>query len=784
MKTLILSIFALACSSVAGGTDSNRCEDIDLVAHDAAGKTVYSIVVRKDAGPCEAYAAAELQAYLRKISGTELPIVTDERESAGKGIYLGRTRFTDHLASGTDYAKLGPDGFRLKVTDGNFVLAADTPGKPGAGVLYGVYETLERFGGCGWYASWHEVVPQATSFCVPSGLDEAQTPAFDLRQPTWYDVHLNRVNGYRNKTNPPLRGGPQFGGSRHFFAPHLGNCHTFDWLVPPKEHFAKHPEYYCEVNGERKPSQLCLSNPDVLRICLEKVRASLKENYPKGIRYYGVSQNDGNQDYCRCPKCKALDDAEGTPFASILTFVNAIAADIEKDYPEAVIETLAYDYSSTPPKTMKFRDNVMPCVCTIKCDFSKPFRTSRYPKNVATAAELKRWGEITKRFYVWDYTTDFAAYMYPFANVRSLRENVRTFRDCGVTMLYEQGAWQGIHGDWAELKAWLLAKYLWNPDYDEETLLGRFFTNFYGPAAPVMRQAFDELHALPRDETVQPLRVGEKIESGIVPDEFLDRQAALYSTAMKLAKGTPYARNVSYQFMSADVPRLVRYFASPDYGVYFCSRHPERIDRDRHARMLKAAKRVLRVVDEPKMTPTVLAEGKGHIYLAAIRTFAGSALPDGPCDRLTIPDGLLGIGGPTGYAVRVEDPKAEDGWAVRYSDVSYIWMGDFDFSTVMTDPDGVYKVRVRLRVQPKADAPADGEVFWAGIYNQIDAKASIGDLSLKVKDIPDGEYHWYDLAEWTPRKGDHLWSGGGRFKDNRANHDGCWVDGFELVRVR
>lgn len=743
-----------------------------------------TIILRENAGPCERYAAGELQTYLKKITGCVTSIAADSVEPVGPAIFLGRTRFTERIAPGTDYAGLGPDGFRLKVSGCSLAIAADPLGRPGAGVLYGVYELLERFGGCGWYASWHEVVPKAAALIVPVDLDETQKPAFDLRQPTWYDVHINRANGYRNKTNPPLRGEPQFGGSRHFFAPHLGNCHTFDWLVPPKEHFSKHPEYYCEVKGERKPSQLCLSNPDVLRICIAKVRASLAENYPKGIRYYGVSQNDGNDDYCRCTSCQALDEAEGSPSASILKFVNAIAADVERDYPEAIIETLAYQYSSTPPKTLKPRHNVMPCVCTIKCDFSKPFVSSRYPKNIATAAELKKWGEISNHFYVWDYTTDFSAYMYPFANVRALRENVRTFRDCGVTMLYEQGVWQGLHGDWAELKGWLLAKYLWNPDYDEEALQERFFTGFYGPAAMIMRQAFDELHALPRDEVKQPLRVGEKAEAGIVPDAFLDAQAKLYSEAMKLVKGTPYARNVSYQFMSADFPRLIRYFSSSDYGVYFCSRHPERIDRDRHARMLKAAKRILHVVDEPNMPPTVLAEGKGNVYLAAIRKFAGSALPDAPCDRLTIPDSLLGIGGPTGYAVRVEDPKAEDGWAVRYSDVSYIWMGDFDFSTVMTDPDGVYKVRVRLRVQPKKNAPSDGEAFWAGVYNQKEENASISDLSLKVKDIADGDYHWYDLNEWTPRKGDHLWSGGGRFKDNRANHDGCWIDCFELVRVR
>src|SRR6267143_2077734 len=86
------------------------------------------------------------------------------------------------------------------------------------------------------------------------------------------------------------------------------------------------------LNGKRVDGyvQRCLSNPDVLRLALERVRQWIKEHPDATI--ITVSQND-TFNYCQCDQCKALDDTEGSPAASLLRFVNAIAEDVERDYP-------------------------------------------------------------------------------------------------------------------------------------------------------------------------------------------------------------------------------------------------------------------------------------------------------------------------------------------------------------------------------------------------------------------------------------------------------------------
>src|SRR5690606_34319290 len=105
--------------------------------------------------------------------------------------------------------------------------------------------------------------------------------------------------------------------------------------VPAKTYFDKHPDFYALVDGKRKASQLCLSNPQVLKIVLGHLKAQMDDN-PQ-MKYWSVSQND-DLGYCECQRCKAVDKQEGGPQGSIIRFVNKVAA----QFPDKIIPTLAY----------------------------------------------------------------------------------------------------------------------------------------------------------------------------------------------------------------------------------------------------------------------------------------------------------------------------------------------------------------------------------------------------------------------------------------------------------
>ena len=117
----------------------------------------------------------------------------------------------------------------------------------------------------------------------------------------------------------------------------------------------------------KERTQLCLTNPDVLRIAIEKVKQALREN--PGSRLISVSQNDWYNN-CTCPECRKIDEAEGSNAGSLIWFVNQIAEAIEDEFPDVIIDTLAYQYSRPAPKNIRPRKNVCVRLCSIEACFA------------------------------------------------------------------------------------------------------------------------------------------------------------------------------------------------------------------------------------------------------------------------------------------------------------------------------------------------------------------------------------------------------------------------------
>ena len=239
----------------------------------------YTIVVPEAASPSQKYAAEELRDFAERTTGVRLPIATDASPLPAKAILLGRTKYTDALAGRGEgpWPRLGEDGFRLAARPPHLLVE----GAPERGTLYGVYELLERFAGCRWYASWHTVAPARDGIKVPESLDDLQVPAFAMREPYWHDVirHPEFAARLRANHNSNRPADEKYGGCPFRFGGGLGSCHTFEALLPPDRYYDRHPEYFSLVNGRRLKhhSQPCLTNPDVLRIVtsnvLERIRA-------------------------------------------------------------------------------------------------------------------------------------------------------------------------------------------------------------------------------------------------------------------------------------------------------------------------------------------------------------------------------------------------------------------------------------------------------------------------------------------------------------------------------
>ena len=218
--------------------------------------------------------------------------------------------------------------------------------------------------------------------------------------------------------------------------------------------------------------------------------------------------------------------------------MNQVAEAVGKEFPHVWIETLAYQYTRTPPKTLRPRPNVVPRLCSIECDFSLPLDVSPYPQNVKFVDDIKGWSAITDKLYVWDYTTNFGHYIGPHPNFGCLQGNVKFFRDNSVVGLFEQGAYQSPHAEFAELRAWVLAKLLWNPEQDVKALYDDFFAGYYGPAAEPVRAYFDELQSLAASPD-HVLRLWSPMTSPWYTDEFFARAATLWADAESRVAADP-----------------------------------------------------------------------------------------------------------------------------------------------------------------------------------------------------------------------------------------------------
>ena len=394
-----------------------------------------------------------LNLFIERISGVRLPIEHAARTKKGN-IFIGEQT-----------TEVGEDGFVIECKDGNLFVRSGG----GKGSVYAIVTLLERYLGVSYYAKETYTLTRRNTVILPAFRD-VETPAFRYRQ----------TRSYGND-DPVYKDWFRLKDPHEFFASNLW-VHTFDKLLPASVYGKKHPEYYSLINGKRRPgnhSQWCLTNSKVFEIVAQKIDSIFKAN--PGMKIISISQNDGNDTYCTCPKCKAVDEYEGSPSGNLIYFMNKLA----KRFPDKEFSTLAYLYSVQPPKHVRPLPNVNIMLCDIDCKREVPITDNESGREFLKA--LEGWGKISNNIFVWDYGINFDNLVSPFPNFHILQKNIRKFKKNNVTMLFEQ-----VNGelgvDFAEMRAYMLAKLMWNPEQNTDSLMKAFMKGYYGKAAPYLYQ--------------------------------------------------------------------------------------------------------------------------------------------------------------------------------------------------------------------------------------------------------------------------------------------------------
>lgn len=485
------------------------------------GKSSYTIVVSKDASVSEKTAAKELQNYLKQISGASIVLTSTENLPAAKlkknKIFVGWNE-----GCGEKQPAEGDEGFTVASKGSNLYIYGGSL----RGTMYGVYSFLEKEFGVKWYTPECTVVPKKADYKIPE-INYSEVPAINYRFVQYHDANRDAAWMAHNRNNSAWDASDnEFGGISAYW-----NAHTMGQFIPAGDYFEKHPEYFGVHAGNRIPyGQLCLTNPEVLKICIEKTKQAIRENPLYWV--YSVSQND-NMLPCECDECKAMEEKYGGHAGLMVWFVNQVADAVREEFPDKYIGTFAYQYTRQAPKDIAPRDNVVIRLCSIECDFSHPICSNE--ANKPFMKDIEDWSKIAPHLFIWDYVVNFYQYIAPYPNFQSLAQNIKTFKDYNAIGIQEEANYQSNGAAFSEMKSWVLSKLLWDPEQDTDALVNEFINAYYGPAAAKIREYYDLCLGQVKDDTFMGFAFDHN--HAIFTDEFVSKSFDVLQAAKKEVAG-------------------------------------------------------------------------------------------------------------------------------------------------------------------------------------------------------------------------------------------------------
>jgi hypothetical protein len=486
-----------------------------------------------------------------------------------------------------------------------------------------------------------------------------------------------------------------------------------------------------------------------------------------------ISQNDW-AGQCQCEKCRAIEEAEGSPSGPLIHFVNAVAEEIEKEFPDFLIETLAYHYTRKAPATAKPRENVVIRLCSIECNFAEPLASG--PTNASFTEDIEAWSNIAPHLYIWNYVTNFANYILPHPNLRGLAPDIRFFVDHNAIGLFEQGDSGCSCSDFPELRAWVLAHLMWDPSLDDRELIREFIRGYYGPAAEPLLSYIELTHDavqregaylrcfmpdtsawLKLDDLSEATELFAKAEAAVADDEVLKRRvnrARMPLDHVWLNRWHALRRQAKHEgkpFVGPDDP-----MAAADQFVVRA--HDFNVGNYREGRAFSDYEELLRSRFRPAGPPPKECEG----------------LPED--DWIDIQDNQFSYARLGDWVEIADDGKASDGKAARMPGGHNQWATQYPVPADV-EPLDPWHCYVVARCDAKA---LEGPAFTLGLYNR-EARRGVVQHTETLEQASDGEYRTYDLGVHDLTRSMYFWIAP---PGNAEAVEAVYVDRIFCVRER
>jgi hypothetical protein len=466
-------------------------------------------------------------------------------------------------------------------------------------------------------------------------------------------------------------------------------------------------------------------------------------------RIISVSQNDWHG-RCQCEQCAAMESREGSPAGPLLYFVNAVAEEIEKEFPNVLVETLAYQYTRAAPRHIKPRRNVLIRLCTIECSFSQPLATG--PHNSSFHADMEQWSAIAPQLYVWNYVTNFSNFLLPHPNMRSLADDIRFFVDQKTIGLFEQGDAYSTTGDFIRLRAWVLAHLMWAPALDQEQLIREFLEGYYGAAAPHLSDYLDLLHDAVESSDAR-LPCFTRTTSSWLAVEVMNAATECFDAAEQAVAGDPvlaervrreripldHAWLASYDALQGQARKAGCEFRGPEDPIAACRRW---IALNEHF-----GNRFY---------------GEGRPFQEYADSLARQFRPPAPAPEICrdlpqdawwdLQDNRFTLASAGTWAAIVQDAQASDGMAARMPANHPQWAVQYHVQDGLVDP-GPWRCLAWVRCEAKAE---EGTALRVGLYEGTSGQ-SLTAQDVTIDQFAGAEFAMIDLGVHQLRPGMYFW---------------------------
>ncbi|GGD89807.1 DUF4838 domain-containing protein [Paenibacillus nasutitermitis] len=459
---------------------------MDIVSN---GNAAVSLVVEQE--ETALFAAAELQKYIFKMTGSKLPIKAERGEEPT--IWIGCVPWCEEKnAVDLHGDQLRYDGFAHRFLGRDLVLTGNLP----RGVLYAVYALLEQFG-CRWFCAGEagENIP-SVQHIVMETRDIIENPDFEFRTFTedtrkkpavlWKNEMIetiewcgkNRINSLHVHEAPATVLDEEVyvieelkrRGMRYEFGGH-GVEHFVDRGL-----FDQKPHLFRESGGQRLPTgNVCGASDEAVAMLTSGVQELIANNPQVDLYHLWFADVNGGS-WCDCPQCKDIH-----PSTQQLSVINRIAAGVREWKPSMSIDMLLYH------DTMDVNNIAVEPGINV-CGFFAP-RERCYAHSLSDeSCELNRHynrmlRETKRKFgentYVFDYYADMILFnKMKFSIPKVIVEDLRHYKSMGITksaaLMFGQYSW------WAySTNLYVYAKAAWNTAYEVEDSLTAFYEHCY-----------------------------------------------------------------------------------------------------------------------------------------------------------------------------------------------------------------------------------------------------------------------------------------------------------------